>query len=387
MIIILTLAAGVAVVFAKTKKIPEQVVQQEAITPVAVEIAKMTDSQILLTGWGTAEQTRQLKLQTEIKGRIISLHPELNLGGFIPKGETILKLDPSEYEALLQQAKAEVANAESELIIEQGRRLIAEKEFELLQSTMSDEELFTDLSRQLAQRLPQKANRIAALEGAQGRLNQALLNVERATIYAPFNSLVITESADLGQVVSPGQTLATLVTSDYFLVIATLPQELIHWLYEMDPFPHATIFIHQDQEQSSTKKGIVERIIPSVSDGGRMVRLRIRVPDPLDLQKPMKDREPLFLDSYVRVEIPGPTLQNVFVLPRKALHEISEVFIMNKENRLESRHVTIAYSYPDKVIITDGIQEGDKVITSPIATPIEGMLLRDATEKNRDRFF
>jgi RND family efflux transporter MFP subunit len=379
-IVVLLLLGGaiaLAVILATTHKKPEQVERAPVITPVQVTKVQPTDETIIITSYGTVEQTRQLKLQAEVKGRIIELHPNLNLGGTISEGERILRLDPSEYESAVKIAAAEVANAESELAIEQGRSWIAEKEFELLQQSIEEETLLSELGQQLVLRKPQAANRQAALEGTQGRLERAELDLIHTVIPAPFNAIVISEAVELGQVVSPGQTLATLVTSDYFVVLATLPLEQLHWMYERGDFPAATIFVDLGRNNQIQKMGTVERILPVVSKDGRMVRIGIVVLDPLDLQKPIKERQPLLLDSYVRVEIPGPTLKGVYRIPREAIRDGDLIWLMDENDTLRFEGIEILHSYSDFVLVSNGLQKGDRIITSRIALPVPGMPLRE----------
>lgn len=370
------IAILIAGVLAVTTSSPETVEQKPLVTPVQVIEAQSGDEEILITAYGTVEQTRQLKLQTEVKGRIVELNPNLNLGGMIAKGEVLLKLDPKEYQAAVKLAKAEVANAEAELKIEQGRSWIAAKEYELLENSVEGETLISDLSEQLVLRQPQTASREAALEGTIGRLEQMELDLERTTLKAPFNLAVITESVELGQVVSPGQTLATLVTTDYFIVIATLPMEQLHWIYKRGSHPQVKVFIESGKRKDLMKIGNVVRVIPLVSKEGRMVRLAITVIDPLDLNLPIVKRHPLLLDSYVRIEIPGPVLSHTYKIPREAIRDNDSVWIIDHENQLQIKPIHIVHQYADTVLIDEGIEEGDRIITSRLGVPVPGMALR-----------
>jgi len=104
--------------------------------------------------------------------------------------------------------------------------------------------------------------------------------------------------------------------------------------------------------------------------------LLVSVRDPLNLQAAIGKRHPLFLDSYVRVKIEGRALSNVVKIPRSALHSGKNVWIMKPNNTLEIRSVQVIRSDEGHVIISKGLREGELLITSDLAAPVEGMLLQ-----------
>ncbi|MCB0359031.1 MAG: hypothetical protein KDD44_05330, partial [Bdellovibrionales bacterium] len=60
------------------------------------------------------------------------MHPNLILGGVIPEGALLLEIDPRDYQIAVDAAKAALARAEVELRLEQGNRVVAQREWELL---------------------------------------------------------------------------------------------------------------------------------------------------------------------------------------------------------------------------------------------------------------
>ena len=111
-----------------------------------------------------------------------------------------------------------------------------------------------------------------------------------------------------------------------------------------------------------------------------MARLLVGVRDPLDLAKPAPDRHPLLLDAYVRVELEGTTLRDVIRIPRSALRNGNQVWVMTGDGSLAIRDVTIAWSGPGHVDISAGLDNGERVVTSGLAAPVPGMALRTAAE-------
>ena len=111
---------------------------------------------------------------------------------------------------------------------------------------------------------------------------------------------------------------------------------------------------------------------------GRMAQLLVRVTDPLDLKRPADQRRPLVLGSYVRVKIEGAPLGDTVQVPRGAVRDGKQVWIMAEDNTLELRSIVVRWSGEEDVFVSEGLNNGDKLILSDIATPVQGMDLRTA---------
>jgi multidrug efflux pump subunit AcrA (membrane-fusion protein) len=80
---------------------------------------------------------------------------------------------------------------------------------------------------------------------------------------------------------------------------------------------------------------------------------------------------------YLTAEIRGRTIPGVFSIPRNALRGSDEIWLINSENRLETRPVGVVWSGRDRVLVRDTIATGDRLVVSALAAPVEGMLLKD----------
>jgi hypothetical protein len=101
-----------------------------------------------------------------------------------------------------------------------------------------------------------------------------------------------------------------------------------------------------------------------------MAQVLVEVPRPLDRTPPM------LVGSYLRGRIEGHSLDQVVALDRAHLREDDSVWVMTGEERLEIRAVEIAYRGPENVYVSVGLSDGERVVTSDIATPTNGMKLR-----------
>ena len=84
----------------------------------------------------------------------------------------------------------------------------------------------------------------------------------------------------------------------------------------------------------------------------------------------------MILDSYVRVEIEGSNLKNVIEISRTVMHDGNRVRVMLPDNTLDIRTVGIAWSDDENIYINKGLNEGDLLVVSDIAAPVQGMSLR-----------
>ena len=119
-----------------------------------------------------------------------------------------------------------------------------------------------------------------------------------------------------------------------------------------------------------------------VEKQGRMVELLIEVSDPLALAKQSAGSPELLLGSYVRVDIAAATLPRAAKIERELIHDGDRVWIMDEQGNLDIRTVEIAFRARDHVLITGGINAGERLVTSNLPSPVQGMALRVMEEEN-----
>jgi hypothetical protein len=118
------------------------------------------------------------------------------------------------------------------------------------------------------------------------------------------------------------------------------------------------------------------RLAADLEEQGRLARLLVEVDDPLGLQAPQEKAPRLFIGSYVRVEIDGRKLEAVATVERSLLRDGDQVWLMDSENRLEIRPVTVAFRSRDTVLVAGGLVPGERLVVSDLGGPVAGMRLR-----------
>jgi len=352
--------------------------------PELVEVidAKASRQKVLVRAMGNVVPAVQIDLRPEVSGRIIKQNSELIRGGRFKAGETILEIDPRDYQFAVEQQKANLERAKLALKVEEGRRTIAEQEWKLLKSDISA----TTEGRQLALRQPHMKSAQAALNAAQSSLEKAALDLERTTIKAPFNALVLNESVDVGQLVTPQTQLASLVGTDAYYVQVVVPVGRLGWMkipgVNGDEGAPAKVVHSIGDGVRVERNGRVVRLLGDISRAGRMARLLVQIDDPLGLREGATGM-PLLLGAFVRVDIDGKELDGVFELPRKAIREGDRVWILGDDGRLDIRKVKILWRREQTVLLADSIRDGDRIIISRIATPMPGMKLRTEADTKK----
>ncbi len=354
-----------------------------AVKPTFVEVltARVQDERAVIVAYGTVHVHQRLIVQPEINGRVVKLNPRLVLGETLNKGATLLQIDPRDYRVAVDEQRAFLAKAEFDLKVELGNQAVAKREWSLLNPSAGE---VNALSRQLALRRPHLKEKRIALAAARSRLRKAQLDLQRTVLRAPFNALVLDESVEIGQLINTRSSVATLVGTDEFRVQVSVPIRQLDWIF----FPGAglpqgspvRVIRERGGNEPVVRQGTVVELLGDVTQNGRMAQVLVSLADPLELEKPARVRRPLLLGEYVRVEIEGPELHDVIVLPRYAIREGTRVWVKNSENRLDVRPVEVVLSRKDTVLISQGLWDGEAIITSQLPAAIPGLPLQTIDE-------
>ncbi|KPK36135.1 MAG: hypothetical protein AMK70_03430 [Nitrospira bacterium SG8_35_1] len=330
------------------------------------------DYALNIPAMGNVIPAREISLETQIAGEVIYLHPDFIEGGMLPGGTKIVQINPKDYELAIMQKQRALSEAEYSLKLEQGHQDVARQEWDLLYGDQKTTEVESDL----ALRKPHLEKVQAEIAAARAELEQAKINLKRTALAAPFNVLVLNKYVDLGSQVTSQERLADLVGTDVFWIQVPLPIERLQRIQMPAGRNETGSRVKIIYREDNVREGRVIRLLPDLSKEGRMARLLIEVNDPLDLQTKGKKRPMLLIGEYVRVLIEGETLLDVYRIPRPALHNDSEVWIVDEESRLAIRPVKTIWRDEESVVVQDGFKPGERLIVSGLAAPVAGMPVR-----------
>jgi multidrug efflux pump subunit AcrA (membrane-fusion protein) len=118
-------------------------------------------------------------------------------------------------------------------------------------------------------------------------------------------------------------------------------------------------------------QGRIVRVDAAVNNETRLIYATAEVEDPYGLGA--TDGMPMAVGMFVNAEVEGVSAQPAFVMPRLALRNQDKVYVINSENRLEIRTVSVIATSQDRVLVSSGVESGDRVVTSTLPNAVDGM--------------
>jgi RND family efflux transporter MFP subunit len=374
-LVLVILIIGVALFVGSSiiKTAPKPMHRKPVVQATLVDLQPLAASseQVVVAAMGTVVAARELSLKSEVSGRVIEICDAFELGSQVAKGEQLVSIEPTDYQLAVAQAQSQVAQSAYDLDIEMGNQDIAVQEWELY----DNKDGASQQDQDLALRKPHLILAQAEYKAAQAELAQAEINLKRTRISAPFNATVISKEVETGSLLSAQGTVATLVATDSYWVQVAIPVDRLGWIDI--PVGNSTMgssvkIIAGDK----LKSGRVHKLLADIEESGRMARLLVEISDPLDLQKPAAQRQPLLLGEFVRVEIAGSVLDDIISVPSSALHNGNQLWFIDEEDKLEIDVAEVLWRDSDRVLLKNTFAKDAQLIISNLATPVAGMQLR-----------
>ncbi|MFW6348124.1 MAG: efflux RND transporter periplasmic adaptor subunit [Cyclonatronaceae bacterium] len=332
----------------------------------------------VISAMGTVRASQEIMLQPRINGEVMALSENFSPGGYVQKGEVMLRIDPADYQNTLARRRSELQQAQTDLMVEQGRQNVARQDYEVLGDSLPGQ------NRALVLREPQLDAARARVEAAEAAVEQAQLELDRTTLRAPFDAYILSRNANVGSQVGPGDTIAELVGTQTYWVEATVPQRSLRWI-EMPENGQSGKPVHIRNRsawpEGSTRTGELYRLIGSVDGQTRLARLLISVDDPHGQEDAEMPKERMILGSFVEAQIPGRELENVVRINRDYIRENDTVWLMESDS-LRIEEADIVFEDEEFAYVRDGVQEGERIITTNLATVVEGAALRLEDSEN-----
>ena len=322
---------------------------------------------------GTVRPAREIVLGPRVSGQVISVSPKFVPGGVVQQGDLLLQIDPADFENAVSIRQSELEQAEATLKIEQGRQSLAKKELALLEGTIDQ------MNRALVLREPQIASIRAQVSAAKAAVQRAQLDLQRTRIVAPFAAQILSRSVNVGSQVTPGDELAQLVGIEQYWIMAAVPVRHLPRIQfaESDGEGSAVTLRNPGTWPAGAERSAhVTRMIGTLDQQTRLARVLITVPDPLGRKS---DAPPLILETLIEAQIEGRPIEDVIRLSRDHVHEGDTVWVM-KDGKLDIRDAEIVFRDAQYAYIRGGLQSGEEVVTTTLATVAEGIGLRRAED-------
>ncbi len=373
LIAVVILAVGFVLFFVlKNLKKPPQEAEMEVLAPL-VDVARIDpcNIQMIISGYGTVNPHVEVDIVPQVTGNVVEIHPQFKQGGYIPSGQTIIKIDPRDYDLAVRQANAAVAQAKVQLEIEQAEAKVAKEEWYQLNPGVEP-------TSPLVLREPQIKQAQTNYESAQAQLATAQLNLERTTVTMPIDILVSEENIDLGQLARAGNFIGSAYGVKKAEVQVPLEPDDIKWFKIPSAFngkgnqKGAKARIYTDDALSQyIWEGYVTRTVGQVDRRSRLIDVIIEVNDPFH----SRTNPPLLPGTFVEVDILGETMEKVYKIPRMAFRNPNKIWVA-KDGRLYIRQIDVIRSDQDFIYTYDALEPGEMIVTSPLDAVVDEMNIR-----------
>jgi len=285
-----------------------------------------------------------IELRAQERGYLEKIY--VDEGQFVKQGQLLFKIMPKLYEAELQRAKAEANFAEIEY---QNTKSLADK------NVVAPNEL---------------AMAKAKLDKALAEQALADVHLQFTEIRAPFDGIIDRFHVRLGSLVDEGELLSNLSDNRKMWVYYNVPEaEYLDYKSNVKKDSLLNVNLLMANHKVFDHQGIVETIEADFNNETGNIPFRATFPNPNGLLRHGETGNILM----------GVPYKNALIIPQKATFEVLDknyVFVLDEDNVLHSRAITIAAELPHLYIIQDGLEESDKIL-------LEGLrLVRENDEIN-----
>ena len=361
---VLAIGVGAGAIVYTTKPPVEETppeIKPRTVKTMAVEVSAVS---MVVETQGTVEARQVVNLVPQVSGAVAWVSDKFVNGGVFAEGEAMLEIDRRDYELAVVSAEALVAEATHQLETARAQSEQAAAEWNMLDR---------GTPTALALRKPQLAGAEARLKSSEAELLKARLMLDRTTIRAPYNGIITTKHVDRGQYVTSGTQLAEISSADVMEVRLSLPERELDKL-DLERMSQAGLRVALSSMSADGHKvwqGLVVRTEGKIDERTRNTVVVARLSGDELIANDGYTR--LSIGQFVRAEVEGRDFDRIVELPRVALHNGDSVYVVDNDNRLRERKVTIVDADEDSILVAEGLSEGEVVTTSPMTSGVEGV--------------
>jgi membrane fusion protein (multidrug efflux system) len=282
-------------------------------------------------------------------------------GFFVKKGQLLFTLDPRQYQAEVDQAKAQVGIANANLAkvdadVQRDTPLAAQR-------AIAQMELDTDLSNQQAMR--------SQVQAAKASLANAELNLTWTKIFSPIDGIAGVSNSQVGDLVGTGTKMVTVsqvnpiwayfnVSESLFLKFAPRITEVITGKVGKSSRPKMSVELIQANDVPYPQQGRIIYVNRQVGTQTGTIQMAAEFPNPLAILRP---------GGFGRVRIRVGDNQDALLVPQAAVIEVQseyQVIVATPDNKAMFRLVKVGDRVGPNWIITEGLKPGERVVVEGI---------------------
>lgn len=316
---------------------------------------------------GVVVPLNEVELRAEVGGYITAIY--VQDGQQVTKGQKLYEIDRTNYQSAYNSAKAnlEVAKANHARAEKDAQRYTSLAEKQAIAQQRVDYAL-TDL-----------ANAASQIAAAQASLVTAQANLTRSVIVSPLTGTIGISQVKLGALVSPGSTLLnTVSTNNPMAVDIAVNQKDIQRFLELQKNPGQSIsdsiFSIEQNGNHYSLNGKIVAIDRAVDSGTGTIKVRISYENPTGL---------LVSGMTCNVNVLNKAKEAQLVIPHKAVSEQLgkySVFVVGDSSKVEQRIVSLGSEAQGSIVITDGLKEGEVIVSEGIMKLRPGAVVQASNE-------
>jgi multidrug efflux system membrane fusion protein len=324
--------------------------------PVLVASARIADVPVYFDGVGTTRALNTVTVRPQVDGKLISIN--FREGQDVERGFVLAEIDPTTYQAALDQAVAKKAQDQAQLA---NARIDLERYTRLAESNAATKQQ-ADTQKALVAQLE------AQVKSDQGAIDNTQAILAYTKIIAPISGRTGIRLIDVGNIVRAADTTGLVVITQIrpISILFTLPQQQlsdVNKAFMRGPLP---VLALGGDNRTVVDRGTLQVIDNQVDQTTGTVKLKAEFPN-AELQ--------LWPGQFVNVKLLVDTLQRVVVVPTAAAQRGPNgtfVYVVNEANTVSVRPVTVSQQDDVQAVITSGLQNSERVVTSGFAQLSEG---------------
>ncbi|MDX1693134.1 MAG: efflux RND transporter periplasmic adaptor subunit [Ketobacteraceae bacterium] len=341
---------------------------------VSVVVAESETMSVPVFTRGTVTPGTEIQLVSEVGGQVLSVSDNFANGGFFRKGEELIRIDPLEYNVNIKRAEANVAQAKQAYLQAKAEQQARARVKGGNRNALATYEV-------------QVKQAEAAYEAAKAELEAARLQKQRTVIRAPFDGRVRMSAVSVGQYVRPGVQLGSIYAvdtaevrlplSDRQLGLVEVPMDFA----SVDEQGPMVTLMGEFGGETYYWPGQVVRSEGGLDERNRLLYVIARVEEPYAEDPNQPGRPPLTSGRFMDAKIKGKTHRNIFAIPRRALRNGNQVWVVDEKSQLQRREVQVLYKGKDSIYIKSGLRDGDQVVLSQLDIAVDGMKVRTSVQE------
>jgi multidrug efflux system membrane fusion protein len=324
-------------------------------TPVVATPAQRADVPVYLEAVGTTRALNTVTVRAQVDGKLLSVG--FNEGQDVKKGDILARIDPTTYQAQLNQAVAKKAQDEAQL----GNAKLDLERYARLAASNSINRQQADTQQALVAQLD------AQVKSDQAAIDNTQAVLSYTAVVAPIDGRAGIRMVDEGNIVRTTDTGIVVITQLRPIgVLFSLPQqelERVNAAFAKGPLDTDALRSDNDAVIDRGKLTVVDN---QVDQQTGTVRLKSEFPN-ANLQ--------LWPGQFVNVRVLIDTLKQVVVVPTGAVQRGPRgtfVYVVKDDNTVAMKTVTTGQQDDVQTVITEGVEPPERVVTTGFARLSDG---------------